>query len=206
MPALRLLAFVLSVPLAFWTAASTATSTTTGPATEPHTSAAPADFAAPVATIDGAPVTRGELAEYLIALAGRGPLEDLVTLRLLEAAARALDPTGARIEAALDAAWADDREQMLKRTAGDTAALEADLLEIGFTLEQYEARFRTYKRAEVLEELLVLANRTVDQAARSVQRRHTESGARQHTRQCESGVAGADDQDVGECVAHERRP
>ena len=153
MSALRLLALALSAPLALW-----GTGSLGAPAT-------PSDFATPIATIDGVPVTRGELADYLIALSGRGPLEDLVALRLLEQEARTLDPTGARVDAALDAAWDEDRALMLQRTAGDAAALEADLADIGFTPEQYEARFRTYKRAEVIEALLVLANRTVDEAA-----------------------------------------
>jgi hypothetical protein len=122
------------------------------------------DFSAPVVTIDGVELSRGAYAEYLIALNGKSPLENLVHLRLLEDEARDLDPDGSQITTALEETWAQEEQLMAQRTRGDRDALERDLVTLGFTLPEYRERFQLFKRPELLEDLIIRATRTVQEA------------------------------------------
>lgn len=119
------------------------------------------DFSAPIATVDGAPITRGAYADHLIEISGTKPLEDFVHAELLADELAALGAEDA-LAAAVDAAWEEERATMLLRTSGNAASLEDDLATIGFTLEGYRARFLAFKRVELMEDLIVLATRTVD--------------------------------------------
>lgn len=140
---MRSLALLLTLPLAYLVAS---------------------DFSAPVATIDGAAISRGEYADYLIELSGRKPLEDLVRERLLAAEVRRFDPDGTALQATLAEAWAEEEALLLQRTHGDRDAFAADLAEVGFTVEGYRERYFAYRRPELMEELIVRATRTVDEA------------------------------------------
>ena len=160
---MRSLALLLTLPLAYLVAS---------------------DFSAPVATIDGAAISRGEFADYLIELSGRKPLEDLVRERLLAAELRRLDPEGEALDAALAEAWADEEALLLQRTHGDRDAFAADLAEIGFTIEGYQERYFAYRRPELMEELIVRATRTVDEAdlQRRFEQQYGEGGVKVEVR------------------------
>lgn len=112
---------------------------------------------------DGLTITRQEYAEYLLAVSGRRPLQDLLRLRLY---GREAERLGLVLD---DAALVQEAEARLSalletRHRGDEAALAAELEASGYDLESYRRVLLGQLQSEALEARLVLASRPTDEA------------------------------------------
>jgi parvulin-like peptidyl-prolyl isomerase len=111
---------------------------------------------------DGLTITRQEYAEYLLAISGRRPLQDLLRQRLYEREAQRL---GLVLD---DAALVQEAEARLTalletRHRGDEAALAAELEASGFDLKSYRQVLLGQLQNEALEARLVVATRPTDE-------------------------------------------
>lgn len=116
-----------------------------------------------VARIDSTLITRAEYADYLIALSGNLPLQDLIYLRLLEteAALRGLPA----VDAQLNAEWQAEEARLLARNESDPQRMRQDLDQMGFGYDGYKRRFLVDKRPKLLEQSIIMATRTVSPEA-----------------------------------------
>jgi parvulin-like peptidyl-prolyl isomerase len=114
------------------------------------------------ALIDGEPISLEEYKDYLLAVSGRRPLEELVYRRLLEreAGRLGLDLDPAAPERDFEAAWAAE----LAKHEGDLARAEAELAEAGLDYKTYRSRYLAYARAAQLEQAVCSAARSIDEA------------------------------------------
>ena len=112
------------------------------------------------AEIDGQPLSMDEYREYLLTVFGRRPLQDMITLRLLER-------EGARMGLSvrpeeLEEAWRALLDLWLEeRFGGKNDALDAELAQQGHTRASYRRVFDLQKRRELLVQRIVLATRQV---------------------------------------------
>ena len=101
------------------------------------------------ATIDDIVITMEEYRDFLLAVYGSGPLEDLIHRRLLEREAERLAITVTEEEiAAEDARFWD---LFLRRFRGDMNAMQRELAAAGFDEETYRAKMREEHRANLIE-------------------------------------------------------
>jgi peptidyl-prolyl cis-trans isomerase SurA len=115
-----------------------------------------------VALIDGElGIARGEYQDYLLELYGRGPLQDLIYLKLLQ---RELLRLGLEVDlGAVDASVQQQWDDLLQvRHGGDLEALERELSGQGYDGETYRAALRARERLAAHEALLVERTREVD--------------------------------------------
>jgi PPIC-type PPIASE domain len=128
--------------------------------------ASPAESAADLVLrcADGLTISRQEYAEYLLAISGRRPLQDLLRLRLYTREAERL---GLSLDDAALTSTAEERlgELLETRHRGDESALAAELEASGFDLPSYRQMLLNQLRSEALESSLVLASRSTDEAS-----------------------------------------
>jgi len=109
------------------------------------------------AVVDGRAISLDEYKDYLLAISGRRPLEELVYRNLLEREAEHQDlvPDASALERDFDAVWA----AQLDKHGGSAALAEAELAEAGLDRATYRSRYLAYGRVAQLESALCGAAR-----------------------------------------------
>ena len=138
-----------------------------------------------VAQVNGRLITLDAYKDYLFAVTGLRPLNDMISTMLLEEEALKYDVTvtDVEIEEKLRSHMADYRE---KRHKGDQVSLDRELAAQGFDEAGYMAKLRIEFRRDLLQERLVLLTRVVtdEQKERFFERRYGIGGEKVVVRHC----------------------
>ena len=136
------------------------------------------------AELNGEPITWEDYRDFLVAISGKRPLQELILHKLLAAEAARLGISVT--EAELEAAWRELLDTWLaERFDGDAARLDEELARMGHDRETYERLFKLQKRRELLQTRIVLATRRVSEEdiLRRFEREHGVDGVRTRVRQ-----------------------